>query len=218
MKKLLIVFMSAFMTLSVSSMAGCNWGQLGDESNSSSVITSDSIDEEQDEMNVFDNGYYILGDWENYEQCIQFNHAGSFGKVIQSTDYVTHGKQSARLEIYGYSYQWGYSSPQMHVSTVNDYFEKQSFADCDLFAFDMYSVMDYDLTMQFKITGTENKSSLTILTIKPGWNYFEISRTDLGPRWLDEISRFSFIFDKGINHEETQTVYIDNFRARKMAE
>ena len=209
MKKLLNIVISGLLVGGAMFATGCKEG--GDSSSSQESSS-------QAEIDVIENGYYILGDFENYQQCVQFGQGGYFGKVIQSTDYVTHGKQSARLEVHGYSYMWGYVNPSLNLSTINDYFEKRDFSDCDMFAFDMYSVMDYDLTIQFQVVGTDSTKFMKSLTIKPGWNYVEITRLDFGARWKDEISMFSFIFEKGNLHEETQTVYIDNFRARKIVE
>lgn len=212
MKKIFNIVISGLLMGAALLSTGCKGG---DETSSSSSTQDSSI---QTETEGLENGYYILGDFENYQECIQFGQSGYFGKVIQSTDYVTHGAQSARLEVHGYSYQWGYVNPSLTLSTINDYFEKRDFSDCDMFAFDMYSLMDYDLTVKFQIVATDNSKVVQILTIKPGWNYIEMTRQDFGFRWKDEISMFTFIFEKGNLHEETQTVYIDNFRARKIVE
>lgn len=209
MKKILNTVVSGLLIGAALGMAGCmNLG--GGETPSSPDYAS--------QTNVFENGWYILADFESYQQCVQFGQGGYFGKVIQTNDYVTHGNQSARLEVHGYSYMWGYVSPSLNLSTVNDYFQKRDFSDCDMYAFDMYSVMDYDLTIQFKVVGTDGTIGLKTLTIKPGWNYVQIERIEFGARWSDEVSSFSFVFEKGNLHEETQTMYIDNFRARKIVD
>ena len=208
MKKLLNILLSALLAVSAFSLAGCKEGEQSSSSESASVVV-------ESDTNVFEDGYYILADFESYEQCIQFGHGGYFGKVIQSKEYVTHGEQSARLEVFGYSYQWGYVSPTISLFTNNDYFQKKDFSDCDMFAFDMYSIMEYDLIMQFIIHASDSTEVFVNFTIKPGWNYFELSREDLGISWKDEIEWFTFVFEKGNKHEETQTIYFDNFRARK---
>ena len=187
---------------------GTSDGVVSNDSNSG--ITSEEIKEAED--NIFENGYYILADWENYKQCAQIVQMEMFGKVIQSTDYVTHGKQSARLEILGY----GVTPPAMTVHTDEDFFQKRDFSDCDMFAFDLYSTMNYDITMDFQIHPMSGVTYNVDLVIKPGWNYYEIKKSDLGVNWVNEIKAFSFLFEYGKLHEETQVFYIDNFRARRI--
>lgn len=209
--KMLTISLIFALVFGGSACQGFDFG--GDKGGSSDVVQT-----QDDVSNVFEDGWYILGDWENYEQTIQLIQGANFGKIIQSNEYVTRGEQSLRLEVFGYSYFWGYSDPGLRVNTDDDYFQKQDFSDCDAFAFDMYSVMDYDLTIKFSVTPVSGTAVTKKLTVKPGWNHFVLTRADYGNRWQDQIKAFGFGFDKGINHEETQTVYIDNFRARKIVE
>ena len=212
MKKTVIISSLCFIIALFFVLAGCSPSNGGDSS------AKDSENAAEEVSNVFDNGYYILGDWENYEQAVQLLQNASFGKVIQSSEYVTRGKQSLRLEVFGYQYFWGDAAPGLTIRTDNAYFQKQDFSDCDMFAFDMYSVMDYDLTVRFSVTPLSGVAVTKKITVKPGWNYVTVSRKDLGARWQNQIKSFSFGFDRGAEHEETQTVYIDNFRARKIAD
>ena len=212
MKKLLKFFALCCSVAMAYGMAGCGNIQNNQSNQSNQNMPTEEV------SNVFDDGWYILGDWENYEQTIQLIQGANFGKIIQSNEYVTRGKQSLRLEVFGYTYFWGYSNPGVRINTDDDYFQKQDFSDCDAFAFDMYSVMDYDLTIKFYITPVSGTAVTKKLTVKPGWNHFVLTRADYGMRWQDQISAFGFIFDKGVDHEETQTVYIDNFRARKIVD
>lgn len=178
---------------------------------------------ETEQSNVFDDGCYLLADFETFDQCTQILWAKTFGKVIRidNGDYITHGNWSVKLEIAGTEEAWGKVAPYAKIATNAQYFQKKDFTDCDAFLFDMYSEMDYDLNILFCI-GEYNSANSVAVTLKPGWNNVEIpiaSEDSVSPGSVylpaEGVSSFCFVFDRGELHAATQTVYFDNFRAHK---
>lgn len=178
---------------------------------------------ETEQSNVFEDGAYLLADFETFNQCTQILWAKTFGKVtrINDAEYVTHGSWSVKLEIAGTEEAWGKVPPYAKIATNAQYFQKNDFSDCDVFSFDMYSEMDYDLNIRFCI-GEYNSGNSACVTLRPGWNNVEIPISPVESAsessvYLPQggVPSFCFVFDRGELHEKTQTVYFDNFRARK---
>lgn len=168
-------------------------------------------------VNVFDDGCYILLDFETYWEVVQPVWGRSFGKVTMITDkeYVTRGNQCVKLEILGEEQWVGYGvNPLLYLETNNQYFQKSDFSDCDYFAFDIYNALDVVNTIpSFSIDG----SDLTCkdIELQPGWNYVTIEI----PEGVDMSNCTSFWiqFNRGEKFKETQVFYLDNFRAHKKA-
>ena len=166
-------------------------------------------------VNVMDNDCYMLLDFETYWETVQPLYSATFGKVTMITDseYVTHGKQSIKMEITGTEQSMGYVRPHINLQTTNQYFQKTDFSDCDYFAFDLYNALDYDNHVDFQVEGKIVKT----VECKPGWNYVQISINDEVFESIDltTVSQFRFWFDRGEDHDVTQVFYMDNFRAHK---
>lgn len=180
---------------------------------------------ETESSNVFDGGCYMLADFETYMQCAQIRYGATFGKVTRITDknFVTHGSYSIKCEVFGREeVSKPKASPYIKISTASQYFKKSDFTDCDAFLFDIYNAMPEVLSFWFCISEINVKRRVDLT---PGWNYVEIPADasaftpDFGieiPEYLiRDISSFIFIFDRGELHEQAQTFYFDNFRARK---
>lgn len=164
--------------------------------------------------NVFEDGCYILADFETDRQIRQIKYGATFGIVTPNTDpaYVTRGKQSIRCEIIGREEAWGKLKPHIWVGLDGSYFQKNNFTDCETYLIDMYNAMDYDLPVRFCV---ENTWAYKDFTLKPGWNTLEVP-CDYGEFLTEEMqSGFYFYFDRGELHEQRQIIYVDNFRARK---
>ena len=166
-------------------------------------------------VNVIDNGCYMLLDFETYWETVQPIWAATFGKVTMITDsaYVTHGKQSVKMEITGTEQSMGYVRPHINLDTTNQYFQKTDFTDCDYFAFDIYNALDYDNHVDFQVGSKIVKT----VECKPGWNYVKVDVSDevFSNVDLSNVLQFRFWFDRGEDHEVTQVFYMDNFRAHK---
>lgn len=214
MKKLIlfvvavIITISMIFTLSACNGSGANEGglPLDDPNAKGNPYTLSGV-------NVFDDGCYILLDFETYWEVVQPVWGRSFGKVTMITDeeYVTRGKQCVKLEILGEEQWVGYGvRPLLYLETNNQYFQKSDFSDCDYFAFDIYNALDVVNTIpSFSIGGLTYND----IELKPGWNYVKLDITEeMDMTVCDSIW---IQFNRGEMFEETQVFYLDNFRAHK---
>lgn len=171
--------------------------------------------------NVFEDGCYMLMDFETYWEVVQPVWGRSFGKVTMITDpeYVTHGKQSVKLEILGTEYWVGRNvQPLLYLETYNQYFQKKDFSDCDYFAFDIYNALDVDNWMRWSMEGSSG-GVVADITLHPGWNHVKIDleSEQYAGTDLSDVDSFWVFFNRGEVFEETQVFYLDNVRAHKKA-
>jgi hypothetical protein len=137
---------------------------------------------------------------------------------------ITRGNQSLKCEILGREELWGKRSPYIGFKTDGTYFNKYDFNDCESVLVDIYNAMDYDLNVAFYMCPDSSVTSQPYryyFTVKPGMNNVEIpvdySILSYGYKEiLDRVEELGFIFERGELHEETQVVYIDNFRVKLM--
>ena len=167
--------------------------------------------------NIFEDGFYILADFETYGEVIQPLYGNSFGKVKMITDsqYVKRGKQPVRLEIAGTEFETGTTNPYIGFYTNSRYFQKSDFSDCDYLEIDIFNAQDEDATIMFStyhFVPNYPDKQLTIV-LQPGWNDVIIDASKI---WqIEKVEEFMFVFDRGELHEERQVFYMDNFRAHK---
>lgn len=168
-------------------------------------------------VNVFDDGCYILGDFETYYETIQAFYGNSLGKITMVTDsqYVTRGNQAIKVEIRGTEIWSGSVQPYICFKTDMQYFQKRVFTDCDYFAVDVFNPTDKEINMYFQINGRLAPTETIVLV--PGKNEVKIDiTTSTYLAELSNVATLNFIFDKGELHNYSQVVYIDNFRAHKI--
>lgn len=180
--------------------------------------------------NLFENGYYYLGDYESYEQCSQMIYGSSaFGKASmnENPDYITHGKKSLKLEVQGSGVVWGKADPNIRVLTTEDYFQKSDFSDCDYVSYDIYNDLGYITRTKFVAVGLLSSTGAEvtanqIVMLNPGWNHVKIGTENFvdhnGDSFVSSISYFYFFFDRYEKHNKIQVYYLDNFRAHKITE
>ena len=238
-RRIMIAILCLSMLMTATACGKKDQKEQQDAKQRSNVIETDSETNEK---------YYLMADFENYFECTQIKYEAAFGtiKEVEKSDkpeYVTYGNQSAKLEIQGTSTQWGARWPQMRISTATDFFDlTEDFSNMTKFTFDIYSDMDYEVTMRFAVddrVGSSRKnyhfSYLQIdenrwdnvtnkITLQPKqWNHVEISVDEIkvmkdyvmtyGSDALSQVGAFVLIFDRGEVHDTKQVYYIDNIRA-----
>lgn len=162
--------------------------------------------------NVFENGFYVLADFETYGETIQALGMYSLGKITMIEEHATRGKHAIRIDIDGTENWSGHTNPCLSFITNGQYFQKLDFTDCDYLLIDMFNPTNNNIKMGFGInTGYPQE----YFTLVPGKNDVRI---DLDSKYADKLSlvnTFDFIFDRGELHPEKEIVYMDNFRAHK---
>lgn len=139
--------------------------------------------------------YYLIGDFENYDEATEVKYQGTFGKVTQITkedepEKVTYGNQSLKLEIQGTEETFGKLSPIMRMATTGDFFnETTNFTNLSKFTFDIYNAMDYEVTIRFyvdsQVSPIHTREDL-ILT-NDNCEYSIVTRIELEPNQWNHI-------------------------------
>ena len=224
-KTLIMVLLNCVLLYS---FIGCSPNNSNDTKGDNNIVDS----------NIVENGCYLLADFENYEQITQMKLGWTFGKVTpitneQDPEKVTHGKQCIKAEVLGREeMRGGKLSPFLGFKTNGIYFQKADFTDCESFLVDIFSAMDYEIKVDFYVNDLRNEVAYSQIELpyrieirlQPGKNSLEIpidenlleGRPQTGI--YKNVSDFGFVFDRGELHEETQTFYIDNLRAKKINE
>ena len=168
--------------------------------------------------NVFDNGFYILADFETYMETVQPFYGFSIGKIsmVKDKEYVTRGEQAIKVEIRGTERWAGNVPPFICFLTSGQYFQKKVFSDCDYLAIDMYNPTEKEITVRFQINGWQNPTETIVLKAGKNDVRIDITSSVYLPE-LNNVTEIFFIFDRGEQHDYSEVVCIDNFRAHKIA-
>lgn len=224
MKKYFSVFTVLVLCFCLAFSVGCMGGGSGNNeessgTNSGTTNPNESVVVKPDPYavsasNVFENGFYILADFETYGECIQAHCLNSLGRIDMVTDeeYVTRGKQAIKITIDGTENWAGHDNPYLSFITNGQYFQKVDFTDCDYLLIDIFNPTDKDIRMGFNINSFFAKE---YFTLAPGANTVRIDLGELYEEKLALVTSFDFSFDRGELHEEKEVVCIDNFRAHK---
>jgi hypothetical protein len=166
-------------------------------------------------QNVFENGFYILADFETYGETLNALCISSLGRMTMVEEHVTRGKKALKIVIDGTENWEGRVNPCLEFITNGQYFQKMDFTDCDYLLIDIYNPTQNNINMGFAIN-TSSRSQETIVLV-PGVNNVRINLDGKYTEQLELVKTFDFIFDRGELHEEKEVIYMDNFRAHKIA-
>lgn len=216
-------------------IAACDGAASSSSSSSSSSSEEVNTNPYATSQNLFENGYYFLGDFESFEQCVQFSLGGGMkAEQCFNADLVTHGESSMKVTIeHGNA---GWSSPRGGASTgfscTGGYFQKTNFKDCDWFEFDIYNGQDFAVTVFIDVVPLW--ACGYAFSLQPGWNTITLEgwrcnytykgttstpeSVDESQNFLGEINSFSIKFPSYETYNEPQVYYLDRFVAHKIAE
>ena len=166
-------------------------------------------------QNVFENGFYILADFETYGETLNALCISSLGRMTMVEEHVTRGKKALKIVIDGTENWEGRVNPCLEFITNGQYFQKMDFTDCDYLLIDIYNPTQNNINMGFAIN-TSSRTQETIVLV-PGVNNVRINLDGKYTEQLELVKTFDFIFDRGELHEEKEVIYMDNFRAHKIA-
>lgn len=221
MKKYLSIFAMLLLSFCLVVSSACvNLGtssesQLESENNTNSeTVTVKPNPYDVSGTNVFEDGFYILADFETYGDCIQTQCLNSLGRIEMVTDekYVTRGKQAIMITIDGTENWAGHDDPYLSFITNGKYFQKFDFTDCDYLLIDAYNPTDKDIRMGFNINSQWEAETFVVA---PGATTIKIMLGGMYESKLSLVKSFDFSFDRGELHEEKEVICLDNFRAHK---
>ena len=189
MKKWLIIALSFLLCVtSLFGFVGC-----GKNSSASSSENSSAEENVDGESNIVENGYYLLADFENYQQVTQVKNGWSLGKITmiaktmptgivygkhlikvsENTEMITRGNQCIKVEIMGKEELWGKRDPYLGFKTNGTYFQKYDFTDCESILVDIYNASNEILKVKFYVHDTRYED---LHSLKP-YNYsFELKQ------------------------------------------
>lgn len=155
--------------------------------------------------------------FESVDELYSFDATNRFGRVTfnEDTTYVTEGKHSAKLEVYG-DFKIGTANPSLHLmaDTENDY-AYPDFSCVKVINFDMYSESQEDRRIEISLTfagGTATNHQEYILS--QGWNSitYEVDGSQLAvSNDIKKTSMMNISFEKCPNREtEPFVFYMDN--------
>ena len=164
-------------------------------------------------QNVFENGCYILADFETYGETLNALCISSLGRMTMVEEHATRGKKALQIVIDGTENWEGRTNPCLEFITKGQYFQKMDFTDCDYLLIDIYNPTKNNINMGFAINTTHAQETIVLV---PGVNNVRIDLDSKYTEKLSLVSTFDFIFDRGELHEEKEIIYMDNFRAHKI--
>lgn len=215
-KSLALIF-AAFLSFPA---VACGEGE-GDKSASDSSGTA-SANPYATATNLFEDGKYYLGDFESFDQCVQY-WAGSGIRTEMCTDeeFVKHGEASLKVSVENEIRGWHAprESPFLTISCTGEYFQKTDFTDCESFTMEIYNAQDYNVIIWFNFTAKWTCGNAR--QVAPGWNTFEIRAEDCvydpetKESYLGEISYIAIGFPSYETYNEEQVYYIDSVVAHK---
>lgn len=189
MKKWLIMTMSFLLSAtSLFGFVGCDKKPLESSSENSSVEENAG-----EESNIIEDGYYLLADFENYQQVTQVKNGWSLGKitmiaktmptgivygkhlieVLENAEMITRGNQCIKVEVMGKEELWGKRDPYLGFKTNGTYFQKYDFTDCESILVDIYNASNESLKVKFYVHDTRYEA---LHSLKP-YNYtFELKQ------------------------------------------
>lgn len=197
MKKLICLILSLVLLMS---LAACGEAQ-ETETTTEPSVTEDPVAEEL-RSNVVETDtetgetYYLLADFENYNECSQVKYAGGFGKVSMISaedqpDKVTYGQGSIHFVISGRSDFQRKFKPYFRFTTTGELFNLTTdFSNMDRLSFDIYNCQDYDAQIRVWMSNLINpqlaypdltftnannpNTTVHIIELAPGWNHVEV--------------------------------------------
>lgn len=155
--------------------------------------------------------------FESIDEFYSFDATNRFGRVTFNEDmtYVTEGKGSAKLEVYG-DYKVGTANPCLHLmtDTRNDY-AYPDFSCVKAISFDLYSESKEERKMEISLTlGGASATCIQEYTLSQGWNSitYKIDGSLLAVgNDIKKMSRINITFEKCPNRETDPYVYyMDN--------
>lgn len=167
--------------------------------------------------------YYVLADFESDDELLTINWFNMFGKVEPSTEHVTNGSHSAKMEVYGYNVELGAApAPMFKVYTDTEYNQRADYTQAVGFEIDIYNDSDRDLELGFYFTSASyskgGSSEMQTYTLKKKQaNHVEIDFQRLYLNTfidIQQISEFAFTLPLREAGEDPYVVYVDRFVAK----
>ena len=179
--------------------------------------------------NNYIDSYYLLADFETYEEVIQNKFSGNAQLALVAS--AQNGSYSLKLAI-----QPGQKGEAVWIPTTSKYFSATTnFSGASRITFKVYNAQPVDSTVRFYLNtydrsgnvynaGTYFKDAADVwhddhpqntsfrYTLVPGWNEITINAADIGTDYLSYVGAFIIAFDSGAGFNAAQVFYLDDVR------
>ena len=157
--------------------------------------------------------------FESMNELYSFDATNRFGRVTfnEDTTYVTEGKHSAKLEVYG-DFKMKTANPSLHLMTdTGNEFAYPDFSCVKAVTFDIYSDSEEDRKIEISVTfAGSNPTSNQEYTLSKGWNTitYEVDGSQLAVgNDVKKASMMNITFEKCPSREaEPFVYYMDNVK------
>lgn len=157
--------------------------------------------------------------FESMNELYSFDATNRFGRVTlnDNKDYVTEGKNSAKLEVYG-DFKVGTANPCLHLmADTGNEFAYPDFSCVKAITFDMYSESQEERKIEVSLTfAGSNATGYQEYALSKGWNKitYEVDGSLLAvSNDIKKTSVMSITFEKCLSREaEPFVYYMDNVK------
>lgn len=184
------------------SLTACGEQKNAESTTAPTTVNNGPVEEREVRANVVETDpetgetYYLLADFETYNECSQVKNGGDLGKVdtitkAEQPDMVTNGEGSIHITVSGATDFQRKFKPYLRFSTVGELFNLTTdFSNMDRLTFDIYNCQDYDAQIRvwmsadinprftypdLTFTNANNPNTIVhIVELTPGWNHIEV--------------------------------------------